>query len=318
MSLADARDKLQFVVKSLKALVIVLIAVVLVIGLALFFIGFFRPKAAGILVETIPEALVFIDGVQVGRTPHTETREPGEVVIKLVPESFDKPLVPYETKVNLVSGVETVISWEFGESDEEAAGEIASFERVGRDETSLSIVSIPDSAQVEIDSAIKVFAPYKTSTFTPGEHEVVASAEGYLQRSIKVRTEKGYKLTVVVKLAPSQEMPEEEIVEEKQVEKEEERVEVEILSTPTGFLRVRKEPSTLSEEIERVKPGERYLFLGEDEKTGWFKIEYEEGKEGWVSNTYSEKIGGDETKASPTTSPSPTVTPTEIPTATPE
>lgn len=321
--------------KKLKILILVLLGIALLITLIFFLVGIFRPKGAGIVIETTPDSSVFIDGVQIGRTPHKETRKPGEVVIKLVPESFDKPLAPYETKVNLVSGVETVIDWEFGESTEAAGGEIVSFEKAGRDETSLSVVSIPDSAQVVIDGTIRAFAPYKTSNIAAGEHVLIVSAEGFLDRSIKVKTYTGYKLTALVKLVPSEEEPREEAIGEVEgEEEEEEKVWVEILSTPTGFLRVRDEPSTLAEEIGRVKPGEKYLFIEQDEKTGWFKIEYppaqagEEAEEGlsapagWVSNTYAEKIEPSDAEAMEgeeiTPTPTTTSTPTPSPTSTPE
>ncbi len=288
--------------RRLKITIFVLIGLGLIVGIILFIIGILSPKAAGILIETSPESSVFIDNVLIGRTPLKEVRKPGEIVIKLVPESFEKPLVPYETKVNLVSGVETVITWEFAESDKESSGEIISFEKAPQNESSLSVVTIPDSAQVAIDSSIRAFAPYKTSTLGPGDHTLVVSAQGYLERSLKVRTYSGYKLTAVVKLSPEPETPEEEKTEEESVQGEEEEkvVEVEILSTPTGFLRVREEPSTLSDEVARVKPGERYKFIEQDEESGWFKIEYlpaEEDKPaqaGWISDTYSKLVQEEE------------------------
>lgn len=330
MPLVNARGKLQFVVRRLKIVILGLVIVSLVIVLVFFLVGVFKEETAGIHIQTLPDSSVFIDGVQQGRTPYKETIRPGEVVIKLVPESFEKPLAPYETKINLISGVETVISWEFGESDEEGGGEIVSFEKANRGETSLSVVTIPDSAQVVIDGTVKTFAPYKTSSIIPGEHILVVSAQGYLDRSVRVKTYEGFKLTAAVKLAPSKEPPEEEEPSstglpageaEAPEGEEEEKVWVEILSTPTGFLRVRAEPSTLGEEVARVEPGEKYLFIERDEKTGWFKIEYEEGKEGWVSNTYAKKIEEEEgASPTPTTTSTPTFTPTKkiTPTTTPE
>ena len=56
-----------------------------------------------------------------------------------------------------------IVRRDFGESEEDSAGETLSFERVGSDEASLSLVSIPDSAQITIDTTTKAFAPYKTS-----------------------------------------------------------------------------------------------------------------------------------------------------------
>jgi len=41
-------------------------------------------------------------------------------------------------------------------------------------------------------------------------------------------------------------------------------------------------------EAAKVNPGETYPFL--DEKEGWFKIEYDKDKEGWISGKYAEKV----------------------------
>lgn len=272
--------------KKLRIGIILIVLGIVVVGAALFLLGFFRPGRAGLLVESTPAAAVFIDGEQVGRTPYEATRRPGEVVVKLVPQSLDQALVPFETKVTLTSGIETVIKREFGDSEETSSGEILSFEKIGGNSSGLAVVSVPNAAQISIDGATRGFAPYKTSSITPGEHQIIVSAPGHLERTLSVKTVEGFKLTAVVKLAPN---GEEVVVEEEEVE-EPKQTEVEILSTPTGFLRVRNEPSTLGEEVGRVEPGERYPYLDEDENTGWFKIEYEEGQEGWVSGQYAKKI----------------------------
>lgn len=281
--------------------VFVLIGLGLIIGIILFLIGYFKPQVAGVNIETTPTSSVFIDEVLVGQTPYQETRKPSEVTIKLVPESFEKPLVPYETKVTLANGVETVIKWDFGESDETSTGEIISFEKAARSETSLSVVTIPDSAQIVLDSGTRAFAPYKTSAIIPGDHVLAVSATGYLDRSMKLKTHVGYKLTAMVKLAIDREAKDEEVDQEDKEEEKEEEIKVEILSTPTGFLRVRDEPSTLGAEVGRVEPEETYLLIEEDEETGWFKIEYEKGEEGWISDTYAEIIEiQEEEKTTPT------------------
>lgn len=63
-----------------------------------------------------------------------------------------------------------------------------------------------------------------------------------------------------------------------------------IKDTPTGFLRVRKEP--LGEEIGRVKPDEEYSVLDSKTVSGvlWYKIPFSEVQDGWVSGEYVEKI----------------------------
>jgi len=271
-----------------------------VVSLAFFLIGYFKPKGAGLQIETTPASLVYINGQQVGRTPYDAMVSPGEAVIKLVPETTTSPLAPFETKVNLISNIKTVIKREFAESEDASAGEIISFEKVGGKEASLAIVSVPDSAQIKIDGTIRGFAPVKISTVTPGEHQIIVSSPSTKERVLSIRSLVGYKLIAVVKLASSGEAAPAE------APKEENQTLVEILATDTGFLRVRANPGPAGAEVAQVKPGQRFLFLEEDEETGWFKIEYQAGKEGWVSGTYAKKVEG--VLASP--SPSPKVSPT--------
>jgi uncharacterized protein YgiM (DUF1202 family) len=75
------------------------------------------------------------------------------------------------------------------------------------------------------------------------------------------------------------------------------RTYIQILTTPTGFLRVRSGPGATGSEIAQVKPGAQYPFLDEDVATGWLEIQYEvptaglpNGIEGWVSGQYVKKI----------------------------
>ena len=296
--------------RKIRVVGLVIIGIGVLISFVFFLIGYLKPKAAGIFIETTPGATVFINGEQVGRTPYKATRKPGEIIVKLIPESFERPLVPYETKVNLVPGVETVVGREFGESGETSSGEVISFERGSRDETSLAIVSVPDSAQVVIDGITKAYAPYKTTSISPGEHTISISATGFTEKSLKVKTYTGYKLSAIVNLASTGQSGQPTPTPTPESEGQTKESEIQVLSTPIGFLRVRAEPSTLSEEVGRVTPGKSYPLLAEDEKTGWFKIEYEEGKQGWISNQYSKKV---EALTSPTPSasltPSPKVTP---------
>ncbi len=57
---------------------------------------------------------------------------------------------------------------------------------------------------------------------------------------------------------------------------------VQINETETNFLRVRAEPSTVSEEISRVDSGGRYIVLEED-PNGFLKIDLGDGRSGWVA-----------------------------------
>jgi len=275
---------LQLTMSNFKKIsLILLVAVIVILGL-LFLVGYFRPEGAGIFIDSSPQSQVFINGMDVGRTPYDAVMEPGEITVKIEPFG-ENNYSSYETKVNLVSNIKTVIKREFTETDEKSSGEIASFEKIGGKDASVSIVAIPDSAQISLDGQLRGFAPYKITSITPGEHRLVVSAENYQERALSIRAHQGFKLTVVIKLAALEIEP----TSTSSPVEEEKLFQVLILDTPNGFLRVRSEPSTDGEEIGRVDSGQTYPFLAEDKETGWFKIEYEEGQEGWVSSDYSQK-----------------------------
>lgn len=280
-------------------IVLLTIASLLFLGLAtLFLIGYLKPKPGGIYVITDPISSVYIDSVLVGKTPYRGTYEAKNIVIKLVPETSDTNLVPYETRLTLVSGIETAIRREFGKNEEGSSVDIISFERESNKNTSLIVISTPDNAQVSLDGVPRGFTPYKTSTISPAEHQITVKALGYSDRAMAVKTISGYRLTVFAKLAKNSEV----VQDQTQSEATPSAViksYVEILNTPTGFLRVRTEPGTKGEEIAEVKPGSKYPYLETDTETGWYKIQYEEvkpglpnGITGWVSNQFS-KIATD-------------------------
>lgn len=290
------------IVRRAKYIILGIIFVVLIVAAVLYVVGYFNPKSAGLYIETIPNAAVFINDEEVGRTPYKATSDPGELTVKLVPESFEIPLVPHETKINLVSGVETIITREFGQTEDLSGGEVLSFEKVDDSQTGLSIITIPDSGQIIVDGSVMGFAPYKITSLPEGEHLLEIKREGYIGRNVSIDIQSGYKLTAVVNLVPvSEEMVNEEEDESKEnilSDKEGKKpiAKVTILDTGVGFLRVREEPSTLAEEVARVIPGRDYVLLETDEETGWFRIIYEAGdtnsasSSGWISNTYAKVV----------------------------
>jgi hypothetical protein len=269
---------------------LLLIILILTLGIVFFLVGYFRPKNAGLLIQTTPSATVIIDGVQVGKTPYEVVREPSDLVIKLVPDKTDKQLKNYETKITLSSGIKTIINREFGESDEVSSGSLVSFEKIGGNETEMAVISIPDEASIAIDGQVRGFAPYKISTITQGEHQLTVSKTGYQEKTFSIKIINGYKLIVSVQLALS-DLPAEEPEVSPEVEK---KVMVEILPTPNGFLRVRSAAAIDSSEIARVNSGDQFLLV--QEEADWFEIEYQpetstaSAKLGWISDQYAKKI----------------------------
>ena len=308
MSRINVFAKLHHIVGKAKQALIIVLGIVVLIAILLSVFNFLVPKGAGILIETDPPSSVYINNEEVGRTPFSTVRKPGEVVIKIIPDSFGTPLPPYETKTTLVSGVQTVLRRKIAESEDISEGELISFERIDKGQLGMAIVSDPESAQISIDGQVRGFSPYNSSNISEGEHSLSVSANGYVTRSIQVKAVSGYKLIALVKLARSSEPINTDENSPGQQQEEAKKQLVEILSTPTGFLRVRSEPSTLANEVGQVKPGETYELVEEDTDTGWFKILIAEGKEGWVTNQYVKIIESSQVTPTPTSKISPTPT----------
>lgn len=277
--------------RKLRIILTIILATGFFVGLALFLIGYLRPKEAGILVESNPSADVYIDGLKVGKTPYEGTKRPGEIIIKLIPNTPEKNLIPFESKITLSSGIKTIVRRDFGDTEEKSASEIISFEKVGGKESFFSVITTPDSAQISLDGSIKGFTPIKKTGISQGPHQLIVSLEGYIERTISIVPYPGYRLVADIKLAKSDEKAPDEAVKESV-----KKIFVEILPTETNFLRVRDNPKN-GIEVAQVKPGEKYPLLEEDSKTGWYKIEIsktEAGEtvktQGWVSNQFAKKV----------------------------
>jgi len=290
--------------------------IIIVASLALILIGlivknkfFGRPGPGALQISTTPKATVFIDGTQVGVTPFFDDKlKSGEHTVKLVPEATTDNLVSWEGKVNLTPGILTAINRNFATSEAFSSGEIIWLEKISsRDKSSLSVISTPDQAVVKVDSEPKGFSPVLVENLSPGSHQLIVGTPGYEERTISAKTVAGYKLIVNVQLAqkiegieeatpsaqlspsPSPEASPTPKTTPKPTGTPPEKPYVLIKETPTGWLRVRMEPSASATEAAKVNPGEMFPYLNE-EKSGWYKIEYEEGKEGWVSGVYVELV----------------------------
>ncbi len=297
-------------------LIIIVIVLVIILGGLIIKSKFFsRPGTGALQVSSTPKATIFIDAEQIGVTPFfTDKIESGEHTIKLVPETTIDNLTTWEGKVNLAPGIVTAIDRTLGPTESESSGYIVSLEKISnRNAASLAVISIPDGAVVNINGEPKGFAPSLDEDLTPGNYQVAVSSAGYEEKNITAQIVAGYKLTVSVKLAQKIEgiaeaTPSGEL-EEGEEEDEEEGVSpspspegspkasptpldkpyVRIKDTPTGWLKVRSEPSSDETVLAKVDVGEVFPYLDEEEN-GWYKIEYEEGEEGWVSGVYCELV----------------------------
>lgn len=271
------------------------LGVVLLLLAALSFAGYkyFTQVAAGLAglkVVSTPSSSVYLGDKLIGRTPYEDKVSNGEFVLKLIPEGTGNNAVTWQTRINLNSGVLTFVNRELGDTELSSGGELLSLEKITEKDAQIAVITNPDGSLISLDGQEKGTSPLVMRNVTPGDHDITVSSPGFLSRTIKVKATEGYKLMATFQLALAEASKEAtqagKISDKKETTKDGKKVVI-ISDTPTGFLRVRTEPSTAASEAAQVKPGEKFEYLEEQE--GWYKIVYEEGKEGWISGRYAEK-----------------------------
>ena len=262
-----------------------------VVGFAtLLFLGVFKNQEAGILVESDPIATVYINGEKVGKTPYEANRDSGEISLSIKPDPIENVVLDdYETKINLVPGIRTIVKRVIRETEDYSSGVVVSFEKLGGNGSYVTVVSVPDNSQVIIDNKVYGYTPLRVK-IPAGDHTLIVSTDKYLEKSLPIRVYAGYKLTASVKLAKSEEQKNEQ--QELAVLGEEETASlgrIRINKTDTGYLRVRSGANIGFPEIAQVKPDEEYDILEVGEKESWYKIKTGE-IEGWVKAEFVTRL----------------------------
>lgn len=280
---------------SKKALIIILLFTVAIIFGGYKLISSATTGISGLKVFSNPPASVFLDDKLLGKTPYESQHPAGEYIIKLIPEESSADASTWQGKIRLLPQSYTVVKRDMGISELTSSGEIVTIEKIEGDDAEIEVSSVPDAASVLLDGAEKGLTPLTIKSVSPSEHEVAVLTTGFTGRSERVQTKSGYKLVIGFQLAlargtevsTSSGTPDPGISTTPRSE-EPSRPYVLIKDTPTGFLRVRKEASTTASEVAQLKPEQKVPFL--EEKNGWFKIVYEEGKDGWISARYAQKV----------------------------
>jgi len=262
----------------------IIVPVIVVVGIVFLLIRFTPGKKGALEIDAIPEAKVFINGEEMGKTPYKdESVSPGDLDLRLEPVGV-VGAVAWERRLTITPNTEIVIRKQFAASSDEESSQILYWEKTGaKKKAGLVLTSVPGGVSVSVDGQMRGFAPVNLEDIGSGEHKLVLTHPGYKSEEILVRTLTDYRLVVEVKLAQSGEAVE-EIKEDSAVE---EVLTVTIKDTPTGWLRVRDKASTAGSEVGRVEPQDEFELLDED--NGWYKIEYEQGEQGWISGQYADK-----------------------------
>lgn len=264
-------------------------------------------------VNSTPSATIFLDNQKLGNTPFEDKVTTGEYILKLIPQTSTS-VVSWEGKIKLQANVLTYINRDLGETELSSGGEILTLEKISGKQAQIAVVSIPDKAVVTVAGDEKGITPILLADIQPGSYELSISFVHYQSRTIKIKATAGYKLNASFQLIQTEKesmptpipqssmkpsvkptpkaSPEPSVKPSSAVKTYSSPPPVpyvQILDTPTGFLRVRSQPSTSTgAELAKVHPDEYYPLL--DEESGWYKIEYTDGDEGWIKSDYAQKF----------------------------
>ncbi|MEK7513871.1 MAG: PEGA domain-containing protein [Patescibacteria group bacterium] len=258
-----------------------------------------------------------------------EKLKAGEYVLKIVPESTGQALTPWEGRVNLSPNILTVVNRELGLTQDESSGEILSFEPLAdKKAISISVVSTPDGAVIDLDGEPRGYAPISVDNVSEGEHIITISSPGFVEKTVKAKTVKGHKLIVSVQLARESAAVEPEPETKEATPSATPKVSPKISPAPSGspkitaspkptpkasptgdiarpYVQITKDPGwarvrtgagTNFETIKTADGSDDFKVyypnkysLKETSSSGWYKIEYEAGKTGWISGALAEK-----------------------------
>jgi hypothetical protein len=257
-----------------------------------------------IKVVSSPAATVFINNVAMGKMPFEDQIKAGEYLIKLIPEENATSTASWMHKIKVQSNTMTVVNVELGSKDISTGADVFDVVKMNgvipHDKGQMAVETEPSGAIVYLDNDEKGVAPLVLSDIGKGDHELSIFMPGFFRRTQKVNISAGYQVNAYVKLAvdPNQ-SPTFNLDENSSSSSSAAagssssadtsgKPQIEIIDTPTGWLRVRDEASIEASESGRVNPGDKFAVL--EEIGNWYKIQFDGSKTGWISKEYTRPV----------------------------
>lgn len=287
--------------KKLLFIIIPSIVIAILVYLLILHINYLRSQKGALQVTSSPISKVYLNDKYIGRTPVSKTTAAdmittGNYIIKLIPD--DNSINEYQEKITISAGIMTVVDRKFNK-DSTPEGYVITLLPLNYDsKTELEVISFPAASKVDLDTNPIGKSPLLFKKPTESDHILNISKEGYSEKTIRIHTPKGYRLTVIaylsignpdLKPAPSQAIASSSATPTASSSSTPTSgPKVLILDTPTGFLRVRQDSNLNSSQISTVTPGQSFPLISE--VTDWFEIKLSDGKTGWISSQYAKKL----------------------------
>jgi hypothetical protein len=263
-------------------------------------------KKAGIQVTAHPDANILINGQSVGKTPvYIDNEQAGTYTVQMTAVDSGQT---WEVKVNLLGGTLTTVHREFGATVDKSHSYTLSFEKLSNNKASaVSIVSLPANATISIDGKPQGFTP-QSLDIDSGPHVFTFTAPGFQDKIVNASVQPGYRLVLNFTMAalditptptptiatssaavvtPTPAKTVTPLPKQATGSAALAKPYVEILTTPTGWLKVRETASTTGTELAKVNPGDVFPYKEELSTGSWYQIEYLTGKWGFVSSSYA-------------------------------
>ena len=284
--------------KLMLLLVLVLMFVVFVV--IRYFIFDKNNENGKLKVISSPGASIFINNTIIGKTPFDNNYKVGEYLLKLIPEGTATETASWNGKIKIYKNAMTYVNRELGSSDVTSSGEVFTTEKINSKDPygEVYVETDPQGAIITLDSDEKGTAPLILSSVLKGEHELSVYMPGFFRRTEKINVDSGYRVNASFKLAldATQTKLEDKTKIASESSSNSSVKHIIIKNNEQGWLRVRADGLIDATEEAKVKVGEKYELL--DEKTGWYKIKFNDNQnglvsgqfsEGWISSEYSTK-----------------------------
>src|SRR3990172_3644468 len=249
--------------KSKMSLLLLLIVIFVIFVAVRFFIFDKQNEYGKMKIISSPAASVFLNSTLIGKTPYEDKYKVGEYLLKLIPETMATDTASWNGKINIYKNSLTYVNRELGSSDIASAGEIFTTVKMTKKPQNAGsgevyVETETQGAIITLDSDEKGVAPAIMENVLRGEHELSVFMPGFFRRTQKVNVDSGYRVNAAFKLAIDQSSPLAKVTEDKQATSSAKtaKTKITIKDTPTGWLRVREEPTLNASESGKVNPGE--------------------------------------------------------------
>ena len=154
-------------------------------------------------VTSLPESKVYLNGKFIGNTPLCKCSPSdmllvGDYTVGIVPNQAG--LKPIEEKITINKSTLSVIDRSFADGAL-SSGSVITLE-VPSDKKALEVmvVSFPDKSSVFIDNNLVGITPLLLKNITESDHDLKLTKEGYMDKSIRIRTAMGLRLKSIITL----------------------------------------------------------------------------------------------------------------------